>query len=49
MINMPEKGVFVNDVNESASASIILETKPGYEFNDKQIKSLISSCFKKYT
>ena len=40
MITIPEKGVFVTDANEAASASIILKTKPGYEFNEKQIKSL---------
>ncbi|MBS4207627.1 flagellar basal-body MS-ring/collar protein FliF [Bacillus sp. FJAT-50079] len=40
MINMPEKGIFVSDVNEFASASIVLNTKPGHEFSEKQIKSL---------
>ncbi|MEK3886979.1 flagellar basal-body MS-ring/collar protein FliF [Bacillus sp. FSL K6-3431] len=40
MFNIPEKGVFVSDVNESASASIVLTTKPGHEFSEKQIKSL---------
>ncbi|MBS4203788.1 flagellar basal-body MS-ring/collar protein FliF [Lederbergia citrea] len=40
MINLPEKGVFLSDANEAASASIILQTKAGHEFNEKQIKSL---------
>lgn len=40
MINMPDKGIFVNDPNQQASASIVLTTKPGYEFTDKQITSL---------
>ncbi|MBS4172514.1 flagellar basal-body MS-ring/collar protein FliF [Bacillus sp. FJAT-49736] len=40
MINMPDKGIFVNDPNQQASASIVLTTKPGYDFSDKQIKSL---------
>jgi len=40
MINMPDKGIFVNDSNQQASASVVLTTKPGYEFTDKQIKSL---------
>lgn len=40
MINMPEKGVFVNDLKETASASIVLKTQPGHEFSDKQIRSL---------
>lgn len=40
MINMPEKSVFVKDQTEQASASIVLQTKPGHEFDEKQIKSL---------
>ncbi|MGE8204085.1 flagellar basal-body MS-ring/collar protein FliF [Heyndrickxia sp. NPDC080065] len=40
MINMPKKEIFVSDKNQDASASIVLTTKPGYEFNDKQIRSL---------
>ncbi|RWR14120.1 flagellar basal-body MS-ring/collar protein FliF [Siminovitchia fortis] len=40
MITMPEKSVFVKEDNEEASASIILQTKPGHDFNEKQIKSL---------
>src|SRR5690606_31800757 len=40
MINMPQRGIFVNDSNEFASAAIILQTKPGYELSEKQIRSL---------
>ncbi|MFS0643497.1 flagellar basal-body MS-ring/collar protein FliF [Siminovitchia sp. 179-K 8D1 HS] len=40
MINIPEKSVFVKEEDEKASASVILQTKPGYEFNEKQIRSL---------
>lgn len=40
MISLPEKGVFVSDTNEQASASIVLDTKPGYKFEDEQIKAL---------
>ncbi len=40
MINLPNKGVFLNEDTEEASASIVLQTQPGYEFNEKQIKSL---------
>lgn len=40
MINMPEKSVFVKEGDEKATASIILQTQPGYEFNEKQIRSL---------
>lgn len=40
MINLPEKGIFVTDASEAASASIVLSTKPGYEFEESQIKAL---------
>ncbi|RIW36405.1 flagellar basal body M-ring protein FliF [Bacillus salacetis] len=40
MITLPEKGVFVSDDTEMASASIVLNTKPGFNFDQKQIKSL---------
>lgn len=40
MITLPEKGVFVSDTAEAASASIVLNTKPGYQFEEGQIKSL---------
>ncbi|MCJ7839637.1 flagellar M-ring protein FliF [Lederbergia sp. NSJ-179] len=39
-INLPDKGIFLNDSTEEASAAIVLQTEPGYEFNEKQIKSL---------
>ena len=40
MINMPEKGVFISDKDVQSSASIVLQTKPGYTFEEKQIKAL---------
>lgn len=40
MINLPEKGIFVSDSQEEASASIVLNTKHGYQFDEKQIKAL---------
>jgi flagellar M-ring protein FliF len=40
MINLPENGIFVTDASEAASASIVLNTKPGYEFEESQIKAL---------
>jgi flagellar M-ring protein FliF len=40
MITLPEKGVFISEETEQASASIVLNTKPGFNFDQKQIKSL---------
>ena len=40
MITLPETGIFVTDQAEAASASIVLNTKPGYEFEQDQIKAL---------
>ncbi|MBP3039460.1 flagellar M-ring protein FliF [Bacillaceae bacterium Marseille-Q3522] len=40
MINLPEKGIFVADSNETASASIVLNTEPGYQFDETQINAL---------
>ncbi|WP_409253697.1 flagellar basal-body MS-ring/collar protein FliF [Bacillus sp. SCS-153A] len=40
MITLPEKGVFISEAVEQASASIVLNTKPGFNFDQKQIKSL---------
>ncbi|MEH7440959.1 flagellar basal-body MS-ring/collar protein FliF [Bacillus sp. JJ1122] len=40
MINLPEKGIFVNDSAEQASASIVLNTSPGYQFKEEQIRTL---------
>ncbi|WP_044337403.1 flagellar basal-body MS-ring/collar protein FliF [Rossellomorea aquimaris] len=40
MINLPEKQVFLNDDVQQASASIVLNTNPGFTFDQKQIKSL---------
>jgi flagellar M-ring protein FliF len=40
MINLPQPSVFVSEQEEEASASIVLKTKPGYKFNEQQIKAL---------
>jgi flagellar M-ring protein FliF len=40
MINLPEKGIFVSDAAEPASASIVLNTSPGYQFKEEQINTL---------
>ncbi|TMU87791.1 flagellar basal body M-ring protein FliF [Bacillus sp. BHET2] len=40
MINLPEKQVFLNDEVQKASASIVLNTNPGFSIDQKQIKSL---------
>ncbi len=40
MISLPEKGIFVNQGEEEASASIVLDTKAGYQFEQEQIKAL---------
>ena len=40
MINLPEKDVFVKENGEKASASVVLNTEPGYQFDEKQIRSL---------
>ncbi|MFZ3576603.1 flagellar basal-body MS-ring/collar protein FliF [Virgibacillus sp. DJP39] len=40
MINMPKDPVFVSDSGQLASASIVVETQPGYEFQGNQIETL---------
>jgi len=40
ILSLPEKGVFIKDQTEEASASIVLNTQPGYQFEEKQIKAL---------
>lgn len=40
MITLPEEGVFLSQSNETASASIVLNTEPGYQFSETQIASL---------
>jgi len=40
MINMPKDPVFVSDENQPATASIVLNTQPGYQFEGNQINSL---------
>lgn len=40
MISLPEEGVFLSQSNDTASASIVLNTEPGYQFTDVQIQAL---------
>ncbi|MDQ0156818.1 flagellar basal-body MS-ring/collar protein FliF [Robertmurraya andreesenii] len=40
MITLPPQGIFVSDTKEEASAAIVLKTKAGYQFEEKQIKGL---------
>ena len=40
MITIPETGIFVSDASAEASASIVLNTKAGYEFEQNQIQAL---------
>ncbi|KSU89667.1 flagellar basal-body MS-ring/collar protein FliF [Priestia flexa] len=40
MITLPEESVWVKDQQGEASASIVLNTQPGYKFDEGQIKSL---------
>lgn len=46
MITLPENGVFVSDTQQEASASIVLNTEPGYQFTDPQIKALYNLASK---
>lgn len=39
-LTLPEKGIFVSDVQEEAQAAILIHTKPGYQFDQKQINAL---------
>ena len=39
-ITLPEKGIFITDSAEEAQAAIMLNTKPGYQFEEPQIKAL---------
>lgn len=40
MISLPETGIFVSDKTEEASASIVLDTAAGYQFEESQINAL---------
>ncbi|MFD1850385.1 flagellar basal-body MS-ring/collar protein FliF [Oceanobacillus bengalensis] len=40
MINMPETPIFASETTQEASASIVLNTKPGYQFQGNQIGAL---------
>ncbi|SFA77708.1 flagellar M-ring protein FliF [Lentibacillus halodurans] len=40
MINMPEEPVFVSEDQQEASASIVINTEPGYDFQGNQVNAL---------
>lgn len=40
MITLPEQNVFIGSEEEAATASVVLKTKPGYNFDQNQIKAL---------
>jgi flagellar M-ring protein FliF len=40
MINLPQESIWISDDQKQASASIVLNTKPGYRFEPQQIKAL---------
>ena len=40
MITLPEQSVFVGDEMGEASAAIVLQTEPGYQFEEHQIRAL---------
>ncbi|MGE7922238.1 flagellar basal-body MS-ring/collar protein FliF [Viridibacillus arvi] len=46
MITLPEEGVFVSDTQQPASASIVLNTEPGYQFTETQIQTLYNLASK---
>src|SRR5699024_5760116 len=40
MITLPEESVFIDESNDEATASIVLQTDLGFEFEGKQIETL---------
>lgn len=40
MITIPEQGVFVNDTTKEATAAVVLNTAPGHQFSEEQIRTL---------
>ncbi|WP_456275501.1 flagellar basal-body MS-ring/collar protein FliF [Bacillus sp. AK128] len=40
MINLPQESVWMSESGQTASASIVLNTKPGYRFEEQQIQAL---------
>lgn len=40
MINLPQESVWMSETGQEASASIVLNTKPGYRFEEQQIEAL---------
>ncbi|GGF11069.1 flagellar M-ring protein [Halobacillus andaensis] len=46
MINVPEEEVFVSDSNQTASASIVLNVKPGHDIQNDQVETLYNLASK---
>lgn len=42
LITLPKEGVFVTDSNAESTAAVILNTNPGHQFTDEQIKTLFN-------
>ena len=42
LITLPKEGVFVTDTNAESTAAVILNTNPGHQFTDDQIKTLFN-------
>ncbi len=40
MINLPKENVWVTDAKDTASASVVLDLKPGYNLKQEQVKAL---------
>ncbi|MEK5231126.1 flagellar basal-body MS-ring/collar protein FliF [Lysinibacillus sp. FSL K6-0232] len=45
-ITMPEEGIFLTDVQDEATASIVLNTDPGYKFTEQQIQTMYNLASK---
>src|SRR5690625_4842353 len=40
LITLPKESVFIHEDSQEASAAIRIDTEPGYQFKDNQIKAL---------
>lgn len=45
-ITVPEEGIFLTDVQDEATASIVLNTDPGYKFTEQQIQTMYNLASK---
>ncbi|KOY82676.1 flagellar basal-body MS-ring/collar protein FliF [Lysinibacillus sp. FSL H8-0500] len=45
-ITVPEEGIFLTDVQDEPTASIILNTDPGYKFTEQQIRTMYNLASK---